>query len=526
MNSSNLRLAFVAILTVGWTAPAALAGRGGFHGGMNGMPPGMSSRGGGMSPGMGMSGMNGMPPGMGSRGYNPGAGRSGMNGMPPGMGSRGYNPGAGRSGMNGMPPGSSSRGGQGANEYKGPAGGTTYRGPDGGAAYRGPGGNTAYRGPNGGTGVDNRNGYGGYGWGGHGWANPYNAGWYHGGWNTNYGGYGYGTGYPMAGYGMGGWGYSPMMGGMGGSGYSNPYYGAAGGGQGQAAGQAQAQGSPDYSQPIDTSTPPPQNSATELAVTTFDQSRAAFKAGDYGQALSLCDKALGMLPNDPTMHEFRSLVLFALGRYDESVGTLYAVLSAGPGWDWTTMVGLYPDVDTYTQQLRALEAHSRQNENAAPDHFLLGYHYQVQGFNAPAAEQFRLASKLQPADTLAAGLAASLSKGKAATPAALPTATPAADDGATPAADYKLAGTWSATPAQGASVAFSVQDDGQFTWKVTVNGKSHELTGTSTYTDRQLKLESQGNPPLEGQVTWKDDAHFLFKATAGGPQDPGLSFSK
>ena len=35
---------------------------------------------------------------------------------------------------------------------------------------------------------------------------------------------------------------------------------------------------------------------------------------------------------------------------------LYVVLTAGPGWDWATMVGLYPDVDTYTRQLRALEA--------------------------------------------------------------------------------------------------------------------------------------------------------------------------
>jgi hypothetical protein len=52
------------------------------------------------------------------------------------------------------------------------------------------------------------------------------------------------------------------------------------------------------------------------------------------------------------------------------------------------------------------------------------------------------------------------------------------------------------------------------------------LEGTSSYDNRKLKLESQGNPPLESQVTWKDDAHFMFKATGGGPQDPGLSFSK
>jgi hypothetical protein len=31
------------------------------------------------------------------------------------------------------------------------------------------------------------------------------------------------------------------------------------------------------------------------------------------------------------------------------------VLSVGPGWDWTTLIGLYPSIDVYTTQLRALE---------------------------------------------------------------------------------------------------------------------------------------------------------------------------
>ena len=49
------------------------------------------------------------------------------------------------------------------------------------------------------------------------------------------------------------------------------------------------------------------------------------------------------MPNDPTLHEFRALVLFAQGQYDAAAATLYPVLNAGPGWDWTTLVGLYPE---------------------------------------------------------------------------------------------------------------------------------------------------------------------------------------
>ena len=50
----------------------------------------------------------------------------------------------------------------------------------------------------------------------------------------------------------------------------------------------------------------------------FDQARDAFKNGDYTSALSLADQALVQLPNDPALHEFRSLVLFALQRYEEA----------------------------------------------------------------------------------------------------------------------------------------------------------------------------------------------------------------
>ncbi len=87
----------------------------------------------------------------------------------------------------------------------------------------------------------------------------------------------------------------------------------------------------------------------------FDAGRQSFHNGDYAGALQQTDQALAKLPNDTTLHEFRALCLFALGRYDEAAATLYAVLSVGPGWDWTTLISLYPNVDAYTTQLRALE---------------------------------------------------------------------------------------------------------------------------------------------------------------------------
>ena len=78
-----------------------------------------------------------------------------------------------------------------------------------------------------------------------------------------------------------------------------------------------------------------------------------------------------MLPDDPVLHEFRGLALFALRRYDEAAAVVYAVLSAGPGWNWATLVGLYPSVDAYTDQLRALEEYVKQDPTAAAPQFLL-----------------------------------------------------------------------------------------------------------------------------------------------------------
>ena len=259
---------------------------------------------------------------------------------------------------------------------------------------------------------------------GAGWHNPYmgyHQGWVHGYWNGHYpGGWGwrgYGYGYPGywggfgggLGWGLGmgmGWGLSswlfgPMLYNWGYSNYYNPYYG----GYGYAANTVVAQPAAyDYSQPINATTPPPDHSVANQAMTVFDSAREAFRGGDYAKALELVDQALKSMPNDATLHEFRALVLFALKRYDEAAGVLYAVLSVGPGWDWTTLISLYADPETYTQQLRALESYCGQSPESAAGRFVLGYHYLTQGHADAAVRQFKIVATLQPKDQLSAQL--------------------------------------------------------------------------------------------------------------------------
>ena len=173
---------------------------------------------------------------------------------------------------------------------------------------------------------------------------------------------------------------------------------------------------------------PPDATVTESTEQVFSAARDAFMGGDYQRALDLSDQVLKATPDAAVVHEFRAMCLFALKRFDEAAAVDYAVLTAGPGWNWSTMAGLYPSVDIYTSQLRTLEAFARANPNSTSARFLLGYHYMVQGHHEAAAGQFEAVVQLQPNETLSAQFVKALRK--AAEPAA--TATAAAPAAAQP----------------------------------------------------------------------------------------------
>ena len=165
----------------------------------------------------------------------------------------------------------------------------------------------------------------------------------------------------------------------------------------------------NYAQPLP---PPPEDpvndaasSATaEAAFEVFDRAREAFRGGNFKQALTLVDQSIQQFPTDATLHEFRALCLFALKDYKQAAASLYAVLAAGPGWDWETMKSLYGDTTTYTEQLRSLEAYQRANLNAAEASFVLAYHYLVLGHNDAAIKQLANVVRLIPDSQLSTKL--------------------------------------------------------------------------------------------------------------------------
>ena len=344
--------------------------------------------------------------------------------------------------------------------------------------------------------------------------------WYHGGWNYHWHGpWHYGpVGWWGAGFVTGvaiastpwAWGYYP---------YYNPYYVPA----------VVIEGTTiDYSQPIvvvgstaanDNRTPA---QIAQQAEPLLNTAREEFQSGQYQAALSDASKAIAQSPNDPAQHEFRGLVLFAMKQYKPAAAAIYAVLSVGPGWDWTTMISLYPNVEVYTDQLRSLEQYCQANPNAAEARFLLGYHYITCGHTDSAVQVLKDVVRLNPKDQLAAQLL----RGMSNTPAAEESEPAKTTTPPKPVEASALVGNWKASRDDGSSFSLDLTGDAKYRWQFQQNGKTQEFSGTYAVADGLLILKQGDSPTMVGQVTPVGDNQFNFKLAGNNPSDPGLTFGK
>ena len=284
----------------------------------------------------------------------------------------------------------------------------------------------------------------------------------------------------------------------------------------------------DYSQPL--AAPPTviveqPGQAAELApgvtqqgLQEFEAARAAFYAGDYPKALAETNKALAAMPKDAVIHEFRALVLFALGKYHEAAATLHPVLAVGPGWDWTTLSSLYPSVDTYTGQLRALEDYVTNNEKAADAHFLLAYHYLTMSHKEHAARQLAMVQKAVPSDTVTAQLLQML--GKEGTPA-----TPVPESNAKIDAAQML-GTWTAKRGSKAHFELTLDKDRSFTWVYREGKKREEVKGAYAVDGDVLALEPDAGGVMLAQISTPENSAFDFRTVGAPKSDKGLRFQR
>jgi hypothetical protein len=367
----------------------------------------------------------------------------------------------------------------------------------------------------------------------------------YGGYHHSFGGY-----EPHPGYGRGGWGHGYGAHGGYGNGagigalyvlrylpFSNPYASAS------TTGAAPA--GFDYSHPIDTLSAAPEQSINAEGLARFVSARDWFRAGNAVVALEQAERAIELLPDDASLHEFRALCLFALGRFEEAATSLYAALSAGPGWDWPTLIRLYPNMNVYMNHLQALAAYTAANNQSAASRFVLAYHYLTQGHRDAALKRFKEVVALKPNDRLSAWFVGQLETGAESQPgAAITTAaepakppqptepnatqpTNTTTSAGTPLPEgATISGTWTAHPTADTSVTLTIQEAGKFTWHVSAKGKDRDFTGAAGFGGGILTLIPDKLPPIVGWVSWTDAKHMTFRVIGAAPDSHGLAFSR
>ncbi len=347
-------------------------------------------------------------------------------------------------------------------------------------------------------------------------------GWYHGSWCDNWGDHwshmwSEHTAAMVLGTTM--WGLNRMSYWFGTESYANPYYSEPLVVDNTTISYAEPLAAPPVQEaapPMATAELPP--GVTPEGMKQFEAAQAAFMAGEYQNVLTAVNKALASMPKDAVMHEFRALVLFALGKYRESAETLHPVLAVGPGWDWTTMTSLYPDTETYTKQLRALETYAKANPKAADARFILAYHYLILGHDDAAATQLQMVQQLLPGDTVSAQLLMMMGKG-----ATKPE--PAVDS------DVKidtaaLVGNWKAGRGDKASFELTLEKDKSFTWVYREGKKKERVKGAYAVNGNVLALEPDAGGVMLAELTVPQNGAFEFK-TGGAPKtEPSLKFQR
>jgi tetratricopeptide (TPR) repeat protein len=278
------------------------------------------------------------------------------------------------------------------------------------------------------------------------------------------------------------------------------------------AAEAAAPNQPAPAQPV---APP----VSDEGMKAFDAAREAFAKGDYKKALDLANQTLKSMPNDATVHEFRALVLFAQQDYRAAAAADYAVLSAGPGWDWTTLSSLYSDTSEYEKQLRALEGFVGKNPKSADGHFLLAYHYMTAGHADAAADQLKVVKQLLPDDKLAGDLL------KLTSPPDTETSKPAPSEPAASVPADQLVGSWTAKGTGNSQFAMTLDKEGKFTWKYTRGKTSQEVSGVYAVDKNVLALQPDSGGEMLADVAL-DGGKLSFRMSGGDASDPPLQFSK
>lgn len=364
------------------------------------------------------------------------------------------------------------------------------------------------------------------------WGAGHSHSWHHGHWNYGYNSYyhrrhwyhhdnDFAQGFM---WGIGVWSLGNLIYDMGYQSYRNPY-------PAPPVQSTRSNTTITYTQPVSVvaaALPPGDEATAEIAETqsneALERSRTAFRQGDYVSASKAVDEAIGHTPGDVTLHEYRALVLFALGKFADAAGVLNPVLASGPGWSWETMIAFYNGSEAYNDQLARLEDFVTGSPEKADARFLLGYHYMVCGYMDKSYEQFAKASELQPADSISRQL-------RDLTRSSIPDDGEADEETEPPARPEpvpvdKLVGSWVSDRGADGKVTFTMTEDGNYTWTFMNGDKVSELKGTYGLDDQGLLVLTSDDAQMVSVIEMKEPTRLHFTLVGAPDGDPGLDFTK
>jgi tetratricopeptide (TPR) repeat protein len=134
------------------------------------------------------------------------------------------------------------------------------------------------------------------------------------------------------------------------------------------------------------------------------QGEAAFKRGDYDEAVHEWRHAVLDDPKNGILVMRLAQALFATGAYEEAAGATQQAMLILPQDKWGTVISgysvLYGNTQDYTDQLRALEKAVNDNPKDPAMRFLLGFQYGYLGYPAEATRELDELVMLAPQDQL------------------------------------------------------------------------------------------------------------------------------
>lgn len=154
----------------------------------------------------------------------------------------------------------------------------------------------------------------------------------------------------------------------------------------------------------------PKNNKAEKAKAKqlANQAKQHFRTGQYGKAKSALDQIVKLVPKDASGWQFRGLVNFAMGDFDEAAADMYDAMKLGKVWPRRSVDALYgKHAADYASQLEKLDD-IVASDPSMQGHFLLAYHHTVNDQLEEAKQDLQSVLKLQPNEPLSTQLLASL----------------------------------------------------------------------------------------------------------------------